>query len=72
LSLRKKQKKVKGRHGGLELMAFEVPRELYMRFKLRALRERVTHRALATAFVTAYVKGEFELEETKSDAKTEG
>jgi hypothetical protein len=54
------------------MMNFHVPPELYRRLKLRVLRERVTVRAVANAFLTAYVKGEFVLEEEKADVKKEG
>jgi len=70
--LRKKQKKAEGRNQGLKMMNFHVPPELYRRLKLRVLRERVTVRAVANAFLTAYVKGEFVLEEEKADVKKEG
>jgi len=67
--LQKKKKRLEGRNQGLKMMNFHVPPELYRRFKLRVLRERVTVRAVANAFLTAYVKGEFELEEKRADAK---
>jgi hypothetical protein len=69
LSERTKKKGVKSRNEGLKMMNFHVPPELYRRFKLRVLRERVTVRAVANAFLTAYVKGEFELEEKRIDVK---
>ena len=68
----KKQKKAEGRNQGLKMMNFHVPPELYRRFKLRVLRERVTVRAVANAFLTAYVKGEFVLEEEKEPGSQKG
>lgn len=64
-----KKKEKKDRNQGLKMMNFHVSPELYRRFKLRTIRERVTVRAVANAFLTAYVKGEFELEEKRADVK---
>jgi len=47
--VRKKQKKDEGRNQGLKMMNFHVPPELYRRFKLKVLRERVTVHSITTS-----------------------
>lgn len=68
-----KKKKVPGKIGknrGLMMMNFQVPPALYRQFRVKTIRERVTVRAVAEAFLIAYVKGDFQLvEEKKADPK---
>lgn len=45
---------------------FRIPAGLMARFKVRAVRGRVSMRAVVEALVEGYVKGEFELEEEKN------
>lgn len=45
---------------------FRLPAGLVARFKVQAIRDRISMRAAIEAMVEAYLKGEFKLEEEKS------
>ena len=51
---------------GLKMVGFHVPAELWKRFRIRTVKDRVTVRAVAAALITAYVEGEFEYEKEKN------
>lgn len=66
----KKEKSPKARNQGLKPMNFNVPPELYRRFKAKVARDGLKIREVAIAFLTAYIQGEFQLvEEKKADPK---
>jgi len=48
-----------------------IPSELWKRLKLKVIRDRLTIRAIIVALITAYVEGEFEYEEKKSNPEKE-
>jgi hypothetical protein len=60
-----KKPKKKDKNQGLVTMCFWVPLDLYKRFKIKTIRERITIRAAAVALLTAYVEGEIKFEEEK-------
>jgi hypothetical protein len=57
---------------GLTTVCVMIPSELWKRLKLKSIRDRLTVRAVAGALFLAYVEGEFEYEEKKSDPEKKG
>ncbi len=64
-----KKKSAKDRNQGLKMMNFHVPPALYQKFKVKVVRDRATIRAVAEAMLTAYVEGEFDVEEKNAGSE---
>lgn len=64
--------KPKKRNAGLTTICVMIPYDLWKRLKLKAVRDRLSIRTVAGALFLAYVEGEFEYEEKKSDPEKKG
>lgn len=64
-----KNRTKKGTARKLRPMCFNVPTQLYERFKIKTIKDRTTVRAVAEALLNAYIQGDLQIEEEKSDPK---